>query len=71
MVQFLLTLMEWLSGFAMMFLGLSYTTTDPCDVALEVFPIQYVEEVEVFAHPIRECVEFEVDDEADVEVFRI
>jgi hypothetical protein len=71
MLQFLTLLIDWVAGFAMMFLGLSYTTPESCDVRMHVMPVHYVESVEPSDLQMVSCASYETEDDEEVEVFRI
>jgi len=71
MIQFLATLVEWVAGFSMMFLGLSYSTPDACETAATMIPIEYVSVSQFVSPSDIACASFEVEQDAEVKVFRI
>jgi hypothetical protein len=71
MLHFLIMLIEWVAGFAMMFLGLSYSAPVDCAAAIHIVPVHYVESVELSETQDVDCASFEAEDADDARVFRI
>lgn len=71
MLQFLMMLIEWVASAAMMLLGLSYSAHEACDAAIELIPVQYVEEFQTAALSEAGCASFDADDGTVTVVFRI
>lgn len=71
MLQFLMMLIEWVAGGAMMLLGLSYTAPEACDMSIDLIAVHYVENVEPAAPAEAGCASFKAGEETDARVFRI
>lgn len=71
MLQFLVMLIEWVASAAMMLVGLSYSAPETCDTAIELIPVQYVEEIEAGLLMEAGCASYDTDVTAEPVVFRI
>ncbi|WP_421790987.1 hypothetical protein [Hyphobacterium sp.] len=71
MVEFLISIFEWLGSFAMLFLGISYVEPVSCDAVPELLQIHYTREETAESTVSTDCVGYELNSEAPVQVYRI
>ncbi len=71
MLQFLMTLIDWVASAAMMLLGLSYTAPEACNASIDLIPVQYVEAFETAVPSEAGCASFDTGGEKGSQVFRI